>query len=242
MGVEKSFPARSPAKIRFRFEKIIRYACRSRLPLRIRLLKSSTANTLRAGRYRGPEQLAEYLELLARENARLNRTVENFLTLSRIERGVYAFQREAVSPNQLAAMAVEMLQLKVDAIPVECRFMENLPPVLADREAMLIALENLLDNARKYTGEEKRIAVETRLEGNRVVFIVEDNGPGIAPAERRKIFERYYQVDQKLTRRVEGCGLGLSIVKQIIDAHGGEIAVEGAPGRGSRFLLLLPLA
>jgi len=104
-----------------------------------------------------------------------------------------------------------------------------------------MALLNLLENAWKYTGDEKRITVETKREGDRIVFAVADNGIGISRAEQANIFKRFYQVDQKLTRSAEGCGLGLSIVKHIAEAHGGAVSVESELGRGIRFLVSIPV-
>lgn len=196
--------------------------------------------TLVEGRYHDEGQLHDYLELAARENFRLSRLIENFLTLSRIERGVYSFHTEPVAPNDVVRSAIESMPLKLNGDRIETRLAENLPPVRADRDSLNMVLVNLLENAWKYTGENKRISVETKREGNRVVFAVEDNGIGIAKREQVKIFDRFYQVDRKLTRNAEGCGLGLSIVKQIVDAHEGKISVESEPGKGSRFLVSMP--
>ena len=101
---------------------------------------------------------------------------------------------------------------------------------------------NLLDNACKYTNGEKRIATRAYADGRHVWFEVEDNGIGLAPAESRKIFDRFYQVDQSLTRQHGGCGLGLSIVKFIVEAHGGKVDVQSEPGKGSTFRVRIPMA
>ena len=101
---------------------------------------------------------------------------------------------------------------------------------------------NLLDNAWRYTPEDKRIGVRAYREKGRVVFAVEDNGIGIAPRERKKIFRRFYQVDRRLARDAGGVGLGLSIVEFIVRAHGGSIDVKSQPGRGSTFSVAIPEA
>jgi two-component system phosphate regulon sensor histidine kinase PhoR len=101
-------------------------------------------------------------------------------------------------------------------------------------------LLNLLDNAYKYTREEKRISVCVSRENGHVVFAVKDNGIGIAPREQKRIFRRFYQVDRRLARQAGGCGLGLSIVDFIVRAHGGRVNVESHPGTGSTFRVLLP--
>jgi len=198
--------------------------------------------TLLDGRFHGEEQLREYLELAARENFRLSRLIENFLTLSRIERGVYAFRKEPAAPNEIALSALDSMGLKPGAEHIESRLAEHLPAIMADRDSLNMVLVNLLENAWKYTGEDKRIAIETKHDRNCVIFIVEDNGIGIAKEEQGKIFKRFYQVDQKLNRSAEGCGLGLSIVKQIVDAHDGGITVESDLGKGSRFLISISAA
>jgi signal transduction histidine kinase len=196
--------------------------------------------TLRDGRYRDEEQLRDYLDLAVRENSRLGRLIENFLTLSRIERGTHVFNNEPVAPGEIVHAALDALNLKTDTGEIEYAPGENLPPIPADRDALTMALVNLLENAVKYTGEKKRIVIGTRLDGSSVVFSVGDNGIGIDRTEQSKIFRRFYQVDQKLTRASGGCGLGLSIVKQIADAHGGTVSVESELGKGSRFFVSIP--
>jgi two-component system phosphate regulon sensor histidine kinase PhoR len=119
----------------------------------------------------------------------------------------------------------------------------DLPDLMADADALSTALVNLLDNALKYTPEEKRILVRARRDGDASVsFVVEDNGIGIPIKEQRRIFRRFYRVDQRLTRETTGVGLGLSIVELIVRAHGGTVTVSSAPGSGSTFALRLPRA
>jgi signal transduction histidine kinase len=117
----------------------------------------------------------------------------------------------------------------------------GLPRVAGDREALAGALLNLLQNAYKYTGTDKRIALRAHRDGRWVALSVEDNGVGIARKDQKRIFERFYRVDNLLTRKTEGSGLGLAITQRIVQAHGGRIAVKSQPGQGSRFTLQLPV-
>jgi signal transduction histidine kinase len=201
-------------------------------------------DTLREGRFRSEQQLREYLDLIAGENERLRRIAENFLTFSRLERGRQALKLEAVAPHDVAAQAVSPFATRLAA--PGCTFTmevaESLPEIRTDREALTQVLANLIDNALKYTSEEKRIALRARKDGAMLAFTVEDNGIGIPYDERREIFEPFHQVDQRLSRTREGAGLGLAIVQRIVKAHGGEITVAGEPGKGSVFTVKIPLA
>ena len=113
---------------------------------------------------------------------------------------------------------------------------------MADSDSLASALLNLLDNAHKYSEEIKRIVLRAYARDEEVIFEVEDNGIGIPPREQRKIFDRYYQVDQRLTRGTGGCGLGLSIVQFIVRAHRGQVHVRSEPGRGSIFAITIPIS
>jgi two-component system phosphate regulon sensor histidine kinase PhoR len=119
---------------------------------------------------------------------------------------------------------------------------EGLPRVEVDQEAVAGALLNLLQNAFKYTGADKRIRLRARQDGPGVAIDVGDNGSGIAPRDKKRIFERFYRADTLLTRHTEGTGLGLSIAQRIAVAHHGKITVESQLGQGSTFSLHLPAA
>jgi signal transduction histidine kinase len=116
----------------------------------------------------------------------------------------------------------------------------GLPPIHADADAVVTVLLNLIDNAYKYTPGEKRIALRAVAEGQGVAYLVQDNGIGIAAAEQKKIFRRFYRVDRRLARTTSGCGLGLSIVDSIVRAHGGDVSVKSVEGDGSTFRVWLP--
>ncbi len=201
-------------------------------------------DTLREGRYRDDKQLREYLDLIAGENERLRRIAENFLAFSRLERGRAVLDLGPVAPHAVAAQAVAPFAARLAA--PGCTFTlevpDTLPEIRADREALAQVLANLLDNALKYTGEERRIALRAHKSGAVLAFTVEDNGIGIADVQRGEIFEPFHQVDQRLSRTREGAGLGLAIVQRIVKAHGGEITVAGEPGKGSVFTVKIPLA
>lgn len=188
-------------------------------------------------------QKREYLELMARENLRLSRLIDNFLTFSRMERNKKAFVMQSIAPREVAEAAAEALRERMN--PPDTRFhmelRENLPAIHADGDAVVTLLVNLLDNAHKYTPPPRSIRLAVAPDGDCVEFRVEDNGVGIPRHLRKRIFDRFFQVDQSLAREVGGCGLGLAIVRFIVEAHGGEIAVEPMPERGTRFRVRLPL-
>ena len=116
----------------------------------------------------------------------------------------------------------------------------DLPDITADADALITVVLNLLDNAYKYTGDDKHIVLRAYAENGNVCIAVTDNGVGISRSAAKKIFQRFYQVDCRLSRNTGGCGLGLSIVKFIVKAHGGVIEVASRPNVGSTFKVKLP--
>ncbi|MBV8842197.1 MAG: hypothetical protein JO307_05240 [Bryobacterales bacterium] len=213
-----------------------------------------------------PLKTREYLQLIAGENLRLTRLIENFLAFSRIERRRQSFEFRETDPLAVVEAAASAVR---ERFHVETEVEPDLPSIDADEDALVTVLLNLLDNAYKYTPAEKRIILRayseasfslrgtlvplptSRAEARRrlkpapqnsshVIFSVEDNGIGIAPREQKRIFRKFYQVDRRLARETGGCGLGLSIVDYIVRAHGGVVRVQSRPGAGSTFSVAVP--
>jgi signal transduction histidine kinase len=199
-------------------------------------------DTLLEGSYRDQQQVTEYLQLISKENERLSGLIDNFLTFSRMERNKQAFAMTRTSPAAIARDAAQAVKTKFSM--GQCRFevdiRDDLPEVSADRDAMITVLINLLDNAYKYSYDNKQIKLRVSPEDSSVCFYVSDNGRGMSRRAVRKIFNRFYQVDSSLSRHVEGCGLGLSIAKFIVDAHKGTMSVESKSDKGSTFTVKLP--
>ena len=188
-----------------------------------------------------PKRTREYLELISGENARLTRLIENFLTFSRIERNRQPFEFAPTSPERVVETAMASMRERRPACPIELDVSPGLPRITADEDALVTVLLNLLDNAYKYTADDKQIALQALADGRGVAFLVQDNGIGIEPREQKRIFRRFYQVDRRLARETGGCGLGLSIVDHIVRAHGGNVEVKSSPGAGSTFRVWLPV-
>jgi len=198
-------------------------------------------DTLLEGSYRDQQQVTEYLELVSKENERLTGLIDNFLTFSRMERNKQAFAMARTSPAAIARDAAEAVKTKFSKgkCTFEANIPDDLPDVTADRDAMVTVLVNLLDNAYKYSYDDKQIELSVSSEDGSVCFCVSDNGAGMSRRSVKKIFNRFYQADRSLARRAEGCGLGLSIAKFIVDAHKGTISVESRSGEGSTFTIRL---
>jgi signal transduction histidine kinase len=189
-----------------------------------------------------PQKTREYLELIATENSRLSRLIDNFLTFSRMERDRQKFKFGETTTAKIIEAAVDAAgerfhsphcRLDVDIKP-------SLPAIHADEDAMVTALLNLLDNAYKFTPEEKRISLRAYSDNGRICFEVADNGIGLSPRDQKRVFRRFYQVDRQLARQAGGVGLGLSIVEFIVKAHRGSIQVRSQPGAGSTFIVSFP--
>jgi signal transduction histidine kinase len=186
-----------------------------------------------------PAQTREYLQLISRENVRLSHLIEQFLTFSRMERRKHVFDFADARPEEIARSAVDAVRDRLGTCDFQEEIAPNLPAIRADAPSLVTALVNLLDNAWKYSPRDKRIALRVSAAAGRVRFAVEDHGIGIPPRETRKIFRKFYQADQALSRRAGGVGLGLSIVRLVVEAHRGAVEVESRPGEGSTFTISL---
>ena len=199
-------------------------------------------DTLRDGRTQNERQTTEYLTLVARENERLSRLIDNFLAFSRMERNRHAFEEETLDVRDVIGTALESIgeRLATAKCKLTTDVADDLAPMRGDRDALVTVLLNLLDNALKYTGPDKQITLRASRQAGRIHLAVTDNGVGIPRRALRRIFNRFYQADQRLARETGGCGLGLSIVQFIVNAHGGSIDVRSEVGRGSTFIVILP--
>jgi len=154
-----------------------------------------------------------------------------------MERNKQAFDIVKTNPAEIAKAATEAVQTKFNH--ENCKFTvtiaDNLASIMADKDAMVTVLVNLLDNAYKYSYDDKRIELTVSSQDSYICFSVRDNGIGMTRRQIKRVFDRFYQVDSSLSRQAEGTGLGLSIVKFIVDAHKGKIEVESKPGKGSQF-------
>jgi two-component system phosphate regulon sensor histidine kinase PhoR len=202
--------------------------------------------TLRGGRLTDPAKVQECLDVLTEETGRLSGLVERLLKWAKMEAGKRIYQTrharpEAVIDAALRALDSQVQLLRLDGVvEIERAVAAELPYVDVDVDAMSEALINLLQNALKYTGAEKRIRVEARAGEKTVEIIVADNGPGIAIDHQRRIFEKFYRVVDPADPNIAGTGLGLAMVHHIVGAHAGRITVESEVGRGARFHIFLP--
>jgi signal transduction histidine kinase len=196
--------------------------------------------TLALGRVNDPSQTQAVLELLQKETERLSAMIERVLDWARLESGRQRYRKGRLTPREIVdAFRAQRLDSQVQ---LSCAVAETLPAVEGDREALAGALLNLLHNAYKYSGAEKRIELRAGMHNGGVDIEVEDHGVGIAKRDRKRVFERFYRVDNLLTRQTEGSGLGLSISRRIVEAHGGRLTVRSELGKGSTFTIRLPAA
>lgn len=192
-----------------------------------------------------PEQ-KKLLSLGAKSGRELLRLIQNLLDLAKMEEGRLELRREPVSLLELAGQCVDDLEAailkenKVISVEVD----KDLPKAWADRDLIHRVLANLLTNALKHThvGTEISIHVGVAAERTRLVMSVKDNGDGIPPEFREKIFEKFSQAEGKKQNYRVGSGLGLTFCKMVAEAHGGDIWVDSVPGRGSEFFFSLPVA
>ena len=201
------------------------------------------AETLEMNRVPGEATRREYYGVITRESERLTRLIDNVLDFSRIEGGRRGYDLHLGHVEPVVHQVVEAFRhpLAQQGFKVDVSVEPDLPAVRLDDEALAQALANLVDNAMKYSGDRRRVEISATRAGGEIRIEVADDGIGISPGEHARIFEKFYRVGASDTQGRRGSGVGLTLVKHIVEAHGGRVTVESRPSEGSRFAIHLPV-
>jgi two-component system phosphate regulon sensor histidine kinase PhoR len=182
---------------------------------------------------------------LSRETERLTQVIERLLDWGRMEAGRKLFELRTETATNVVDRATEAFAPVLERHPeldFAVQIEPDLPPMSADVDAMVDAISNLLNNALKYGGTPPVVRLRACRVPHGVAIEVSDNGDGIPRHEHRRIFQKFYRIDDRLSREREGSGLGLAIVKHIVRAHRGRVQVDSSAGKGSTFRIVLPAA
>jgi signal transduction histidine kinase len=202
------------------------------------------AETLELGRLNAKEKYQEYFRIIREESERLTALINNILDFSRIEAGRKEYEFKETNLPELVCSTLDSyrFQIEQNGFTFEENIAHDIPPVNVDREAIARSLLNLVNNALKYSKDQKYIGVTLYRANGSVKLEVRDRGIGIPAAEQDKIFEKFYRCGDPLVHNIKGSGLGLSLVRHIVRAHGGNVQVESAPEKGSKFTIELPIS
>jgi signal transduction histidine kinase/tetratricopeptide (TPR) repeat protein len=189
-----------------------------------------------------PKKTKEYYRILSHDSERLKRLVKNVLDFTKIEDGKREYTLATTDITRLVRYEVDSFQKenRMSGFSVETKIDDDIPHVFADEEAMSQALHNILDNAVKFSGTEKNIQVKIIRRQNSVEVAVQDRGVGISENEQKKVFEKFYRGKQASSVSPTGTGLGLTLVKHILDGHRGDVVIKSQTGKGTCVSLILP--
>ena len=200
------------------------------------------AETLEMGRLTSPQKYQEYYQIIRKESERLTALINNILDFSRIEAGRKEYDFRETDMQELVRNTLDSYRYQIEqsGFTFEEKI-SDVPSLRVDREAMARSLLNLVNNALKYSQDQKFIGVSLYRQNGAVNLEVTDHGIGIPETEQQKIFEKFYRVGDPLVHNTKGSGLGLSLVRHIVQAHGGQVSVDSVPGQGSKFTISLPV-
>lgn len=201
------------------------------------------AETLEMGRVRTEEKKQEYYRTISHETSRLSRIVNKILNFSKLEAGKINYSFELTDLNGVVEQIISTYSFHFTSKGFSYRtsFDEEIPLVKADREAVSEAVLNLIDNAIKYSSDVKDVSVNTGIDGSFAYIEVADKGIGIDRKDTERIFDKFFRVSTGLVHNTKGTGLGLTLVKHIMDAHKGRVELKSQPGKGSSFRLYFPI-
>jgi signal transduction histidine kinase len=201
------------------------------------------AETLELGRVKSTDKAQEYYRIINNESRRLTQLINNILDFSKIEAGRKEYEFVESDVTEVVEEVIRSYEYQIISAGFElnAHIEHDLPLVAIDRDAISQAVLNLINNAVKYSDEIKEITVQVRSRDRAIAIEVADKGIGIPRSEQDKIFEKFYRVSTGLVHNTKGSGLGLALVKHIVEAHDGKIVVESAPGKGSRFTIIIPV-
>lgn len=204
----------------------------------------SAGENLSDGIVRDERRVAGYGDLIKREGKKLAGMIEQILGFAGAEAGKRQYNFDAFDANEIIEKALSECRSLIEEkqFSVELAIEDNLPKIRADESSLSQALRNLIANSLKYGNGARWLKISAENGGNRVKIIVEDRGIGIDKSDLKKIFEPFYRSKEVIDAQIHGNGLGLSLVKQTIGAHGGKVYVESEVGIGSRFTIELPAA
>ncbi len=202
------------------------------------------AETLRTGRVKNERERKNYLSIIEGESERLSRLIGNILDFAKIEQGLKTYTFSPIRLDEIIHRAVSTMryEFEKEGATLQLKISKNLPIIDGDADALEQVVINLLSNALKYSTTRKEVTLKLARSANDVTVEVTDKGIGISESELAEIFEAFYQVRDKRVQQVGGAGLGLSLVKHIVESHHGTISVRSVVGKGSRFTIRLPLS
>ena len=206
----------------------------------------SAGYNLTKGVIKDPQRISHYGSLIRKETRRLQDMVEQILEFAGVQSGKQKYELQPTSANQVISEMLASSQplLAEGGFQLETDIAPDLPPVMADKSALSRALQNLLNNAMKYSGDNRWLGIKAQAvasgKGAEVRITIADHGLGISAEDQRHIFEPFYRGSEVRAAQIHGNGLGLSLVKNIVTAHNGRITVESTEGKGSQFTIILP--
>ncbi len=201
------------------------------------------AETLEMGRIVDEVKKNKYYKTILAETVRLSQLINNMLDFSKIESKKKEYRMSANDLSRILHQVLDMYHYNFEqnGFRIEQKVTSNLPYVNIDPEAITQATINLLDNAMKYSHDNKHILVSLEQHGNNIILSVQDHGIGIPESEHTKIFQKFYRVGDSLVHNTKGSGLGLSLVEHIMKVHRGKVTLRSKPGQGSTFSLVFPI-